>query len=87
MTWRKSHCWTSIALLENRRFSPLALGTSHPGCLVEKAVNEALSESLLEAESLLLRRFEAITLEALRESFSRDMAIVRAALESNANSA
>ncbi len=46
-------------------------------CLVEKAVNGALADSLKEAELLLLGRFAAITLEALYEEFSRDLADIR----------
>ncbi|WP_163850271.1 RrF2 family transcriptional regulator [Pseudooceanicola aestuarii] len=39
-------------------------------CLVEQAVNAALDETLTEAEALLLRRFETITLGQLAEDFS-----------------
>ncbi len=49
-----------------------------PGCLVEKAVNEAISDAFKEAEALLLERFGAITLQDIYEGFSRDMAAVRA---------
>jgi DNA-binding IscR family transcriptional regulator len=46
----------------------LAIGnrTDAPGCLVEQAVNAALSRSFQEAEVLLLSRFGEVTLAALR---------------------
>ena len=47
-----------------------------PGCLVEKIVNEALSDPFSEAESLLFERFEAITLQNLYECFSGESAVV-----------
>lgn len=47
------------------------------GCLVEKAVNAALDDSLLKAESLLMDSFASITLQSLYQEFSRDMAEVR----------
>lgn len=58
-----------------------------PGCLVEKAVNAALSDSLQVAESYLLERFAAITLQTLYEGFNRDMAAVRASMKANEKSA
>ncbi len=48
------------------------------GCLVEKAVNNALADSLAAAESLLMTRFGNVTLQSLYEDFSKDMAGVRA---------
>ncbi len=42
--------------------------TEAPGCLLEKAVNEALADTLEEARSLLLSRFDGITLAMLAES-------------------
>ncbi len=49
-------------------------------CLIEKAVNKALADSLQQAESLLLRRFEAITLQLLYEGFSKDLAAAKRAV-------
>lgn len=46
-------------------------------CLIEKAVNEVLFDSLAQAEALLLERFGAITLQMLYGGFSRDMAAMR----------
>ncbi|WP_250460380.1 Rrf2 family transcriptional regulator [Microbulbifer litoralis] len=49
----------------------LALGhrTESPGCLVEQAVNAAMSDAFSEAEALLLDRFRTITLAALSRDF------------------
>lgn len=43
--------------------------TESPGCLVEQAVNAALSDAFREAEELLLARFETVTLAALSADF------------------
>ncbi len=43
--------------------------TESPGCLVEQAVNAALSDAFREAEALLLARFETVTLAALSADF------------------
>ncbi len=51
-------------------------------CLVEKAVNEALSNSFEEARTMLLGRFGKITLQSLHEQFSKDMAAMKASLDS-----
>lgn len=49
----------------------LAMGnrTETPECLVEQAVNAALSDAFDEAEAVLLRRFGEITLAALSADF------------------
>jgi DNA-binding IscR family transcriptional regulator len=49
--------------------SLLAIGnrTETPGCLVEEAVNAALSKSFQEAEELLLSRLGEVTLAMLSE--------------------
>ncbi|MFC6633997.1 Rrf2 family transcriptional regulator [Microbulbifer taiwanensis] len=51
----------------------LALGnrTESPGCLVEQAVNAAMSDAFEAAEALLLERFHSITLASLSRDFSR----------------
>ena len=53
----------------------LAMGnrTESPGCIVEQAVNAALDGACQEAESLLLRRFNSITLADLSKDFHRRM--------------
>ena len=60
-----------------------ALGARNPSssCLVEKAVNEAISDSLAEAQSLLIQRFNTLSLEDLFRRFSRDMAAIRKSME------
>lgn len=49
----------------------LAMGnrTDAPGCLVEQAVNAALSQAFDEAEALLLQRFGEVTLAQLSADF------------------
>jgi DNA-binding IscR family transcriptional regulator len=49
--------------------SLLAIGnrTEAPGCLVEEAVNAALSKSFEDAEQLLLSRLGEVTLATLRD--------------------
>ncbi|MBN9092757.1 MAG: transcriptional regulator, partial [Pandoraea pnomenusa] len=37
----------------------------HPQCLVEQAVNAHLSATLLEAEAVLLKKFERVTIAML----------------------
>jgi DNA-binding IscR family transcriptional regulator len=51
--------------------SPLALGnrTESPGCLVEQAVNAALSHAFHDAEALLLSRLGEVTLAMLSADF------------------
>lgn len=53
--------------------SLLAIGnrTEAPGCLVEQAVNAALTETFHEAETLLLSRFGEVTLAMLSADFHR----------------
>lgn len=55
--------------------SLLAMGnrTESPGCLVEQAVNAALSDAFRDAETLLLARFETVTLAALSADFHARM--------------
>jgi DNA-binding IscR family transcriptional regulator len=50
-----------------------ALGnrTETPGCLVEEAVNEALSDAFRDAETLLIDRLESVSLTNLSVSFHR----------------
>ena len=51
--------------------SLLAIGhrTESPGCLVEQAVNAALSQAFDEAEALLLSRLDQVTLAMLSRDF------------------
>ena len=45
-----------------------------PTCLVAQAVNTALTGAVEEAETLLLKRFAAVTLATLSADFHRRMA-------------
>lgn len=45
--------------------------TENPICLVEQAVNAALSDAMQEAEALLVRRLGDVTLAALSADFHR----------------
>ena len=53
----------------------LAMGnrTEAPGCLVEQAVNAALSSAFRDAEALLLDRFGTVTLAGLSADFHARM--------------
>ena len=39
--------------------------TRHPGCLVQKKVNEVLDDTMAQAEALFVKRFAEITLDLL----------------------
>ncbi len=58
------------------RPSLLAMGnrTEAPGCLVEQAVNAALTDAFDEAEALLLARLGEVTLAALSADFNKRLA-------------
>ncbi|KGU83128.1 HTH domain-containing protein [Pseudomonas mediterranea] len=49
----------------------IGLSTDHPQCLVEQAVNRALTDAFDEAQALLLKRLGSITLAQLAEDFDR----------------
>ncbi|MGD9652249.1 MAG: Rrf2 family transcriptional regulator [Candidatus Dadabacteria bacterium] len=53
----------------------LAIGnrSESPDCLIEKAVNSAMSESYREAEDLLLERFREVTLAELSKHMYRHL--------------
>ncbi len=59
--------------------SLLAMGnrTETPGCLVEQAVNAALSDAFHDAEALLLSRFGKVTLAMLSADFHKRFATRR----------
>lgn len=48
--------------------------TEAPGCLVERAVNDALVSAFDEAEALLIERFKDVTLADLSARFNREYA-------------
>ncbi len=52
--------------------------TEHPECLVEQAVNAVLDGAFADAEALLMRRFESVTLAELAADFTRRHAARRA---------
>lgn len=56
--------------------SLLAIGhrTETPGCIIEKAVNAALSKSFQDAETLLLSRLGEVTLATLSADVGRRLA-------------
>jgi len=56
-----------------------AFGHRHadPACLVEQSVNAALGSVYLEAESLLMKRLEAVTLAGLYTDFRHRMEAVK----------
>ncbi|WFE76598.1 Rrf2 family transcriptional regulator [Roseinatronobacter sp. S2] len=43
----------------------------NPQCLVEQSVNAALEDAFTDAEALLMKRFENVTLADLAQDFSR----------------
>ncbi|AXS20209.1 TPA: Rrf2 family transcriptional regulator [Klebsiella pneumoniae] len=47
----------------------IGLSTDHPKCLVEQAVNAALTEAFDAAQALLLKRLESVTLAELASDF------------------
>jgi DNA-binding IscR family transcriptional regulator len=49
----------------------MGLSTDHPECLVEQAVNDALTDAFDAAQALLLERLGAVTLEQLASDFER----------------
>ena len=55
--------------------------SENPGCLVEQAVNDALSGTFREVEALFLKRLNAVTLEALAKDFKRRLAKHKQGLE------
>ncbi|MFM9927406.1 Rrf2 family transcriptional regulator [Variovorax sp. H27-G14] len=77
--WVLSCSLTAVTLgdIHNAVGAPalLAMGnrTESPGCIVEQAVNAALDGACAEAEALLLKRFNSITLADLSKDFHRRM--------------
>lgn len=49
----------------------IGLSTDHPECLVEQAVNAALTEAFDAAQALLIDRLGSVTLEQLASDFER----------------
>jgi len=57
----------------------IGLATDHPECLVERAVNDALTEAFDAAQALLLRRLQCITLQQLADDFEQSFPSVETA--------
>ncbi|TYR31036.1 Rrf2 family transcriptional regulator [Mesorhizobium microcysteis] len=78
--WMLARSLAEITLLDVHQAlgapSPFAIGIARddPRCLVEQAVNTRLSDTLREAEALLLERFGAISLGDLAADFDCRMA-------------
>lgn len=49
----------------------IGLSTDHPECLVEQAVNAALTEAFEAAQALLIERLGSVTLEQLADDFEQ----------------
>ncbi|CAN7544403.1 transcriptional regulator [Devosia sp. Root413D1] len=49
--------------------------SDNPGCKVEQAVNDALGDTMAEAEALFVERFGAITLDQLMPSRASALAV------------
>ncbi|HVW51858.1 MAG TPA: Rrf2 family transcriptional regulator [Trinickia sp.] len=60
------------AVGEPTLFSEL-VSRDHPQCLVEQAVNAQLSETLREAEAVMLARFAKVTIAMLAREFEASM--------------
>lgn len=86
--WQLARPPAAIALrdVHDALGGPALLAIGHrnesPGCLVEQAVNAALSESLRAAEAALLERFAQVTLADLGSDVRRRMGRKRYDLES-----
>ena len=50
-------------------FMAVGLNLEHSGCLLEQAVNRSLGDAFAEAEALLIKRLDGVTLAALAEEF------------------
>ena len=59
------------AALGEPAFFAIGHRNAAPECLVEQSVNAALDGAFAEAEAVLLRRFETVTLAALAADFTR----------------
>ncbi|MDO9416171.1 Rrf2 family transcriptional regulator [Pararhizobium sp.] len=81
--WTLSRTLDDITLLDIHKAlgtpSVFALGLSddHPKCLVEQAVNAALSDAFEQAEALLLARFADVSLADIARDFEARYAVVR----------
>lgn len=73
--WTLAKPLTQITLLDihqalgSSSLFAIGLSTDHPECLVEQAVNAALTDAFDAAQALLIARLGSVTLEQLAEDF------------------
>lgn len=73
--WKLARPLAQITLLDihealgSSSIFAIGLSTDHPECLVEQAVNAALTEAFDAAQALLVERLGSVTLEQLAEDF------------------
>ncbi len=73
--WKPARPLAQITLLDihealgSSSIFAIGLSTDHPECLVEQAVNAALTEAFDAAQALLVERLGSVTLEQLAEDF------------------
>ena len=73
--WRLARPLTQITLLDIHlalgasSLFAIGLSTDHPECLVEQAVNAALTEAFDAAQALLVARLGSVTLQQLADDF------------------
>lgn len=73
--WTLAKPLTQITLLDIHRalgsssLFAIGLSTDHPECLVEQAVNAALTDAFDAAQALLIAQLGSVTLEQLAEDF------------------
>ncbi|MCT8165303.1 Rrf2 family transcriptional regulator [Pseudomonas putida] len=73
--WRLAKPLADITLLDIHRalggasIFAIGLSTDHPECLVEQAVNAALTDAFDAAQALLLEKLGSVTLQALAKDF------------------
>lgn len=78
--WKLAHDLATVSLRDiyDALGAPqiFAIGnkTENPVCLVEQAVNDALTDAMREAEALLVQRLGDVTLAALSADFTRRLA-------------
>lgn len=61
------------------RLLAIGINLENPACLVEQAVNRALTSAFRDAEALLVSRLGDVTLAVLAEDFKQHAALHRAA--------
>jgi DNA-binding IscR family transcriptional regulator len=78
--WRLARPLTQITLLDihlalgSSSLFAIGLSTDHPECLVEQAVNAALTEAFEAAQAVLVARLGNVTLQQLADDFEKRLA-------------